>query len=156
MSALPGLGPAVPRRRSRALVLFGRAVLRLLGWRVVGTVPDLPKFVVAVAPHTSNWDFVIGAAAMFALDLDLAFIGKHTLFRWPFAAVLRWMGGSPVDRSKPHGLVEDSVAASDKAATRAPVAEAFSRPRKARAYVRVNAASTDGSTNTARIALAAS
>lgn len=111
MSALPALGPAVPRRRSRALVLFGRAVLRLLGWRVVGTVPDLPKFVVAVAPHTSNWDFVIGAAAMFALDLDLAFIGKHTLFRGPFAPLLRGMGGIPVDRSKPHGVVDDSVAA---------------------------------------------
>ena len=111
MSVLPGLGPAVPRRRSRALVLFGRLVLRLLGWRVEGTVPDLPKFVVAVAPHTSNWDFVVGAAAMFALDLDLAFIGKHTLFVGPFAPLLRAMGGIPVDRSKPHGLVDDSVAA---------------------------------------------
>jgi len=111
VSALPGLGPAVPRRRSRALVLFGRAVLRLFGWRVVGTVPDLPKFVVAVAPHTSNWDFVIGVAAMFALDLDLAFIGKHTLFRGPFARLLRGMGGIPVDRSRPHGLVDDAEAA---------------------------------------------
>jgi len=111
VSAMPGLGPAVPRRRSRALVLFGRLVLRLLGWRVEGTVPDLPKFVVAVAPHTSNWDFVVGAAAMFALDLDLAFIGKHTLFRGPFAPLLRGMGGIPVDRSSPHGLVDEAVAA---------------------------------------------
>ena len=111
MSALPGLGPAVPRRRSRALVLCGRAILWSLGWRVVGQVPNLPKFVVAVAPHTSNWDFVIGVAAMFALDLDLAFIGKHTLFRGPFAPLLRAMGGIPVDRSKPHGLVDDAVSA---------------------------------------------
>ena len=86
-------------------------LLRLLGWRIEGEVPNLPKFVVAVAPHTSNWDFVIGAAAMFALDLRLAFIGKHTLFRGPFGAILRWRGGIPVDRASPHGVVGDSIAA---------------------------------------------
>ncbi len=90
---------------------LGRLVLRALRWRVEGEVPDLPKFVMAVAPHTSNWDFVVGAATMFALDLRLTFISKHTLFRWPFAAVLRWMGGIPVDRSAPHGLVGDAVKA---------------------------------------------
>ena len=111
MTSLPGLGSAVPRRGNAALSTFGRVMLRLLGWRIEGTIPDLPKFVIAVAPHTSNWDFVVGAAAMFALDLRLAFIGKHTLFRWPAGAVLRWMGGIPVDRTKPHGLVDDSVAA---------------------------------------------
>jgi len=90
---------------------FGRAVLRLLGWRVEGTVPNLPKFVIAVAPHTSNWDFVVGAAAMFALDLRLSFLGKHTLFRGPLGPVMRWMGGIAVDRSSPHGVVGDAVAA---------------------------------------------
>lgn len=114
MIPVPSLGSAVPRRGSAAMVRLGRGVLALLGWRIEGEVPDAPKFVVAVAPHTSNWDFVIGVAAMFALDLRLAFIGKHTLFRWPFAAVLRWMGGIPVDRSKHHGMVDDSVAAFSK------------------------------------------
>ena len=89
---------------------FGRGLLRLLRWRVDGEMPNLPKFVVAVAPHTSNWDFVVGAAAMFALDLKIVFIGKHTLFVGPFGAVLRWMGGIPVDRSSPHGVVGDAVA----------------------------------------------
>jgi len=82
-----------------------------MGWRVDGEVPDLPKFVIAVAPHTSNWDFVVGAATMFALDLRLSFIGKHTLFRWPVAGVLRWMGGIPVDRSASHGIVGEAVEA---------------------------------------------
>jgi len=111
VTSLPSLGSAVPRRGNAAVALLGRSVLSLLGWRVEGALPDIPKFVVAVAPHTSNWDFVVGAAAMFALDLRLAFISKHTLFRWPFGAVLRWMGGIPVDRSRPHGMVEDSIAA---------------------------------------------
>ena len=111
MSGWPHLGAAIPRRGSAAARAFGRALLRLLDWRVVGEVPDLPRFVVAVGPHTSNWDFVVGAAAMFALDLHLAFLGKHTLFRGPFAAALRWMGGIPVDRSSAHGVVAESVVA---------------------------------------------
>lgn len=111
MSALPHLGAAIPRRDSAILRLTGRVLLRVLGWRVEGDVPDLPKFVIAVAPHTSNWDFVVGAAAMFALDLRLAFLGKHTLFRGPLGAVMRWMGGIPVDRSSPHGVVAESSAA---------------------------------------------
>jgi 1-acyl-sn-glycerol-3-phosphate acyltransferase len=90
---------------------FGRSVLWLLGWRVEGEIPNLRKLVIAVAPHTSNWDFVVGVATMFALDLRLSFIGKDTLFVGPFGPVLRWMGGIPVDRSKPHGMVADSVRA---------------------------------------------
>ena len=111
MSSLPHLGAAVPRRGSAFLRGLGRLLLRVLGWRVEGDLPDLPKFVVAVAPHTSNWDFVVGAATMFALDLRLAFIGKHTLFRFPFGAALRWMGGVPVDRGAGQGVVDDAVAA---------------------------------------------
>jgi 1-acyl-sn-glycerol-3-phosphate acyltransferase len=48
---------------------------------------------------------------MFALDLRLAFIGKHTLFRGPLGSLMRWMGGIPVDRSSPHGVVDQSVEA---------------------------------------------
>jgi 1-acyl-sn-glycerol-3-phosphate acyltransferase len=108
---MPALGAQVPRRGSAPFRAFGRAGLALLGWRVEGEIPNLPKFVIAVAPHTSNWDFVVGVAAMFALDLHIAFIGKDTLFRWPFAGVLQWMGGIPVDRSSPHGVVAESIAA---------------------------------------------
>ena len=111
MSAVPHLGAAIPRRNSRLLQLLGRGLLRLLAWRIEGEVPDLPKFVIAVAPHTSNWDFVVGIAAMFALDLRLAFLGKHTLFRGPFAPLLHAIGGIPVDRSSPHGVVAEAVGA---------------------------------------------
>ncbi len=106
---LPRLGASIPRRGSPVLSALGRMALRALRFRVEGDVPDLPKFVIAVAPHTSNWDFVVGAAAMFALDLRLSFMAKHTLFRGPFAGVLRWMGGIPVDRSSAHGAVADAV-----------------------------------------------
>ena len=105
------LGAEIPRRDGRFMRAVGRAVLRILGWRVEGEIPNLPKLVIAVAPHTSNWDFVVGVATMFALDLRIKFIGKHTLFAGPFAPVLRWMGGIPVDRSSPQGIVGDSVRA---------------------------------------------
>lgn len=111
MSALPTVGEALPRRGNAVLAAFGRVALRLLGWRIEGAIPELPKLVIAVAPHTSNWDFVVGTAAMFALDLRLSFLGKHTLFRGPFAPLLRWMGGIPVDRSTPQGVVNASVMA---------------------------------------------
>ena len=108
---MPHLGAAVPRRESAITRAFGQALLGLLRWRVEGEVPDLPRFVVAVGPHTSNWDFIVGAAAMFALDLKLEFLGKHTLFHGPAGTVMRWMGGIPVDRTSPHGVVAQSIAA---------------------------------------------
>jgi 1-acyl-sn-glycerol-3-phosphate acyltransferase len=112
--APPLVGASIPRRGSAPLRAFGRLVLRLVGWRIEGEIPDVPKLVIAVAPHTSNWDFVVGAAAMFALDLRLSFLAKHTLFRPPFGGVMRWMGGIPVDRSSPHGVVGDAIAAFDR------------------------------------------
>jgi 1-acyl-sn-glycerol-3-phosphate acyltransferase len=111
LSAWPVLGDQIPLRGNALARAFGHAVVRLLGWRVEGELPNLPKFVVAVAPHTSNWDFVVGIAVMFALDLRIGFLGKHTLFRWPFGGLMRWMGGIPVDRASPHGVVGDSIAA---------------------------------------------
>jgi 1-acyl-sn-glycerol-3-phosphate acyltransferase len=86
-------------------------MLAAIGWKVEGEVPNLPKLVIGVAPHTSNWDFVVGVAAMFALDLRIEFLGKHTLFRGPLGAFMRWIGGIPVDRSNPQGVVDEAIAA---------------------------------------------
>jgi len=88
-----------------------RAALRILGWRVVGQLPDYPKFVVVGAPHTSNWDFVLFLALAFILKGNLRYMGKKELFRWPFTGFFLWCGGVPVDRSKPQGLVEQTVQA---------------------------------------------
>ena len=110
MNAAPRVGDSIPRRGSALMRAVGRGVLRAMGWRIEGEIPDEPKLVIAVAPHTSNWDFVVGVGAMFALDLRLSFLAKHTLFRGPFAAFMRWVGGIPVDRSSAHGVVRDAVA----------------------------------------------
>ena len=66
-----------------------------------------------VAPHTSNWDFPLGVAAMFALGIRVRWLGKHTLFRPPLGALMRWLGGTPVHRTTPQRAVAEAVAAFD-------------------------------------------
>lgn len=83
--------------------------MRWAGWSFEGAIPNVAKAVVIVAPHTSNWDFFIGVAAMFALGLRVVFLGKHTLFRWPLGMVMRWLGGVPVDRRTSKGVVQQTV-----------------------------------------------
>jgi 1-acyl-sn-glycerol-3-phosphate acyltransferase len=78
-----------------------------LGFRFEGEVPDIPKCVTIVAPHTSNWDFVVGLAGMLALGVDFRWLAKHTLFRFPFGRVLRWLGGIAVDRRAAEGVVRE-------------------------------------------------
>ena len=84
---------------------WARSVLALAGWRVDVTPPAVPKCVIAVYPHTSNWDFFVGYLAKLAAGLPIHFVGKHTIFRWPLGPVLRRMGGIPVDRRAPAGLL---------------------------------------------------
>ena len=99
------------RRNAIVARALGRLMLRLSGWRLEGALADVPKLVIALAPHTSNWDFVVGVMSLWALDVRLSFLGKHTLFRGWFGRWMRSIGGIPVDRSQPHGIVGESVAA---------------------------------------------
>ena len=107
---VPALGPAVPSRHGGVSRLFGRALLGALGWRIAGEVPDVPRCVLIVAPHTSNWDFVVGFAAMLALDLHVTWLGKREIFRGPFGALWRRYGGVPVDRGAPARVAEQAAA----------------------------------------------
>ena len=111
MFAVPSLGPSVPRRGNAFSRALGRLGLVLVRFRFEGAVPDVARVVLIVAPHTSNWDFVVGLFAKLALGLRARFIAKHTLFRGPFGAFLRWLGGMPVDRKAPGGIVESAIAA---------------------------------------------
>lgn len=101
--------PGPPRRGAPWSRRLAGRLLRLIGWRLEGALPDLPRFVLIVAPHTSNWDFPVGVVAMFALGMRATFLGKHTLFRFPVAGLLRWLGGEPIDRTARHGTVEAAI-----------------------------------------------
>ncbi len=111
MPALPVIPAELPRRFSSRGQKLGLWLLQLLGgWSIQGEVPAHKKMVIAVAPHTSNQDFFVGIAAALALDLNIRFLGKHSIFVWPVKRLLQSLGGIPVDRRHPHGVVGQVVA----------------------------------------------
>jgi len=77
-------------------------LFKLFGWKTRGDFPrELKKFIIAVGPHTSNWDFLVGIAARSIFRIQKAkFIGKSQLFRAPYGWLFRMLGGYPVERSK--------------------------------------------------------
>ncbi len=79
---------------------------KLMGWKLTGAFPDIPKCVIIVAPHTSWWDFVVGLLVRKIVNLKINFIGKKSLFKPPYGWWFRQLGGTPVDRQKN----EDTVA----------------------------------------------
>ena len=84
-----------------------KAVLRGLGWRAVFEGLPALQGVLVVYPHTSNWDFVIAVLIKWSLGMPVQFWGKDELFRIPlFGVWLRWLGGVPVSRAAPQGVVE--------------------------------------------------
>jgi len=118
LTATPTLldGPLLPHGQPSRLA---RGLLRLFGWTV--DAPGLPaqQGVILVYPHTSNWDFVVGVLAKWALGLQLRFWGKDSLFRVPLLGRwVRWIGGVAVDRGSHHGIVGDTVRQMQAAAAR--------------------------------------
>lgn len=111
---VPPLGPRVPTRDNALTRAIGRGMMTISGWSFEGELPDEPKFVLIVAPHTSNWDFFVGLAALFALGFRISFFGKHTIFKWPLGIFMRWLGGIPVERSVSRDRVSEMVAAFDE------------------------------------------
>ena len=105
----PDLGPELPRSGGPVSRAIGRLALRAMGWRVEGEVPNIPKLVLIAAPHTSNWDFVVGISGKVALGLRVVFLGKDSLFRFPLGPLMRAWGGIPVDRSASHDVVSGMV-----------------------------------------------
>ncbi len=94
------------------LRLLAVGFLKLLGWRVEGALPvGAEKSVLIAAPHTSNWDLPYTLMVAFALRLNVYWMGKVQIFRFPFRGLMMWMGGIAVDRSKANNLVAASAAA---------------------------------------------
>ncbi len=87
----------------------GRILLKMIGWRLVGKHPGVDKCVIACAPHTSNWDFPLTFIASMALGIPAVFMIKDTVFWWPLGAIFRWLGGIPINRRSPVGVVDQMV-----------------------------------------------
>ena len=104
---VPPLPPNGPSSGNHPIArAFASTVLRLGGWRMQGPWPDVKKLVVIVAPHSSAWDAIWGIAAKVAMGLGIVFIGKKEAFWGPVGWILRTVGGVPVDRSAPGGIVD--------------------------------------------------
>lgn len=89
-----------------------RSFLKAKGWNTELVFPyhHIPKYIIIVAPHTSNWDFVIGLAYRNMLSMNrVRFLGKKELFKFPYGWIFRSLGGIPVDRSKHANLVDQVV-----------------------------------------------
>ncbi|MEF9996248.1 MAG: lysophospholipid acyltransferase family protein [Burkholderiaceae bacterium] len=88
------------------------AFLKLAGWKIEGELPaGAQKCVVIAAPHTSNWDLPYTLMCAFVLRMRIYWMGKASIFKFPFGALMRWMGGIAVDRSQSNNLVEASAQA---------------------------------------------
>ena len=103
------LGPLVPQTGNKLLQHVGRLGMWAVGWRLAGQFPDRAKFVIVVAPHTSNWDFPILLLAKWALMLDPGWMGKDAIFRGPLGVFMRSVGGIPVARGTTHNVVDRLV-----------------------------------------------
>ena len=106
----PTLPPNAPQSPARWRRYLGVLLMRISGWRIDGNIPNVPKYVLIVAPHTSNWDFFHGFCAFLVLRLDNTWLAKHTVFFWPLGILARAFGGMPIDRSKGGNVVRVCVA----------------------------------------------
>jgi 1-acyl-sn-glycerol-3-phosphate acyltransferase len=91
---------------------FSLVYFKLVGWKVLGELaPEAQKSVFIAAPHTSNWDMPYTLMVAFVLRLNVQWMGKASIFKFPFGPVMRWLGGIAVDRSKSNNLVSASAQA---------------------------------------------
>lgn len=91
---------------------LARWVLSLFGWRILFDGLPGPRGVIAVYPHTTNWDFPVGLLTKWALGIPARYWGKDSLFRLPvIGGFMRWTGGIPVNRTSKTGMVTDTVTA---------------------------------------------
>lgn len=109
------IGENVPRRGNRFSQFIAQSLMSIAGWRIEAHIPNLPKFVLVGAPHTSNWDFVLTMGTLFSLNVKIFWMGKSSLFKWPFGGIMKWLGGVPIERTgERKGVVEQTISAFKK------------------------------------------
>ena len=96
-------------RASHPILLqkIGKFFLKITGWKFKGDIPRSDRIILVAGPHTSNWDFLLALAFIFGLNLNVFWIGKHTLFKNGFSKIMRKLGGIPVDRASPELLMNE-------------------------------------------------
>jgi 1-acyl-sn-glycerol-3-phosphate acyltransferase len=85
-------------------------VFKCAGWKAEGCKPDLARYVIIAAPHTSNWDFIYTLCLAFIYRFNPVIMMKDVWFRWPLGPLFRWLGALPIDRSRTNNVVAQSIA----------------------------------------------
>ncbi|WP_346838876.1 1-acyl-sn-glycerol-3-phosphate acyltransferase [Microbulbifer sp. SAOS-129_SWC] len=106
MSIPKQLPDEMPRIGNRFTKAIGLLIVKMLGWRIEGEFPPEKKVMVALAPHTSNWDFVVAMPFIMALRLKASWLMKKEAFFFPFKNLFKWLGGIPTDRKAPGGMAK--------------------------------------------------
>lgn len=100
----------MPAGGNRLTRVLGRAFLRAWGWSLHGEIPNRPQLIIAVAPHSSNLDFLLTVGVIWSLGLKASFLAKRSLFFFPLSYLMNAFGGIPVDRNSANGVVGDMTA----------------------------------------------
>jgi 1-acyl-sn-glycerol-3-phosphate acyltransferase len=106
---LPPVPPQAPRLNSRFWPWLMRGILRLSGWRLLGSLPDVPKLIIIGAPHSSYWDGVWGLLMKIGLGIDVNIMIKREVLDGPLGLVLRPIGMIPINRSAALNVVGQMV-----------------------------------------------
>lgn len=84
-------------------------VLNAFGWTMRFRPLPGPRGIAVIYPHTSNWDFMVGLFGKWALNLPFRWLAKDSLFKTPLGGWFRSLGGEPVDRSAPQGMIRSQA-----------------------------------------------
>ncbi|WP_296404075.1 lysophospholipid acyltransferase family protein [Psychrobacter sp.] len=104
------LGEMVPKRGGALASRIGQLLIKAMGWKLVGSIPNVPKAVMLAMPHTSNFDGLYSIPAILALDLDVKLLGKDSLFKYPILSdFFKWAGVIPINRSKKGTVLQASI-----------------------------------------------
>lgn len=102
----PHVHPSTPRMGNAASRWFGQTILRALGWKIIGQLPDTKKAIILGGPHTSNWDLIIALASMLSVGLRFSWMMKKEAFFWPLGPLWRSMSGVAIDRKSKNNITE--------------------------------------------------
>lgn len=98
-------------QKSFMLKIIGQLILQFSGWKVIDNTPNgvnsYHHAVIIAAPHTSNWDYVFCMATIYSVKLQIRYLAKASLFKFPLGILMRALGGIPVNREKKNNLVEE-------------------------------------------------
>jgi 1-acyl-sn-glycerol-3-phosphate acyltransferase len=103
------LSPSTPIKTNPVTRVLGYVVLKMAGWRIVGTFPDEKKLLIIAAPHTSNWDYILAMAAKLYVGVRVRYLMKKELDVWPLSILVRGLGGIPVEREAKTDIIEQTV-----------------------------------------------